>query len=273
MKIKKYSKQLKLLAAACVAGSLIYLFWLPNVAVLKKHNPKTTAFIELRRAQAKRAGKKFVLNMRWVNINAVSPTLVHALIMSEDQAFYRHEGIDWGQTKAALKRDWQKKKLAIGGSTISQQLAKNLYLSPSRNPLRKLKEMIIARMLERNLSKQRILELYLNVAEWGKGIFGVQAASYAYFGKPASALSPEESVALVSILPSPRKWNPVNPTRYLAGRQNSLLSRMRRSGYLPDEVEEEIGPEVLTSSSSDKTQEAPASEAGASSSTQTVQSN
>ena len=149
--------------------------------------------------------------------------------------FYRHHGVDWEATRAALERDWKAKRLAYGGSTITQQVARNLYLSPSKNPLRKLKEVLIARSLEKRLSKRRIFELYLNIAEWGKGIYGAEAASQAYFGKHASDLTPEEAVALAVVLPNPRRWKPVGESRYVARNSARVLERMRASGLLPEE--------------------------------------
>lgn len=223
----------------CGVWSVGYLLWLPDVTEFAKVNPKTTAYIELRREQAQDKGKKFSLKMRWVPLSAISPNMVHAVILSEDGGFYRHKGIDWKELHNALKRDIERRKLAFGGSTITQQLARNLYLSPSKNPLRKIKEAIIARQLEKKLGKKRILELYLNVAEWGNGVFGVEAAANAYFGHGAGSLTPEESVALASILPSPRKWSPFSSGRRMSFRRNSLLGRMRRSGYLTDEAAKE----------------------------------
>ena len=221
------------------AAALIYILWLPDVAKLKKTNPATTAYMQLRQHQAEKSGKKFVKKMTWVNLKGISEHLIHAAIIAEDDTFYLHKGIDWQQMRIAVKINLQKRRFAYGGSTITQQVARNLYLSPSKNPLRKIKEMIIARMLESKLGKKRILEIYLNIAEWGKGIFGAEAASQAYFNKPASDLNPEEAAALVSVLPSPRRWNPAMPTRYIERRKRNILGRMVSSGYLPDEVDEE----------------------------------
>jgi len=141
----------------------------------------------------------------------------------------------------------KRRRFAFGGSTITQQTARNLYLSPSKNPLRKLKEMLIARRLERELGKRRILEIYLNIAEWGRGIFGAEAAARAYFGKSAAALDPEEAAALAAVLPSPRRWNPAAPGRYVSMRSETILDRMRHSGFLvvdDEEYEEEPEPKA-----------------------------
>jgi monofunctional biosynthetic peptidoglycan transglycosylase len=136
--------------------------------------------------------------------------------------------------KEAFKRDWERKKITHGGSTITQQLAKNLYLSPSRNPIRKLKEYFIAQSLEKHLTKKRILELYLNVVEYGERVYGAEAASHAYFRKSASALTPSQAALLAGCLPNPRVMTPAQPNARLKWRQRMILSRMRRWGYLAE---------------------------------------
>ena len=230
---------LRLLAAA-LAASAVYVFWLPDVSPLKTQNPKTTAFIELRRRQAGRAGKKFKPRMAWRGFDAISEHLKQAVLITEDRSFYQHHGVDWESTREALKKDIRKKRLAFGGSTITQQLARNLYLSPTKNPLRKVKELLIARRLEKTLGKRRIFELYLNIAEWGKGIFGAEAAAQAYFGKSAAALDPEEAAALAVILPSPRRWSPVNRPRHVERGMRRVIDKMRASGYLEDAAEQQL---------------------------------
>jgi len=235
---------LKLLAAA-LAASALYLFWLPDVAPLKRSNPKTTSYIELRKAQARRAGKKFSPRMVWVPWDRISAHLKHAVLVAEDDTFYRHKGVDWDGVQVALRKDWEQKRLAYGGSTITQQVARNLYLSPSKNPLRKLKELLIARDLEKTLGKRRIFELYLNIAEWGKGIYGAQAAAEAYFGKSAADLDPDEAVAMAVVLPNPRRWSPARKGRYVERNMRRIMGRMRASGFLPEEAEEpEEAPEA-----------------------------
>jgi monofunctional biosynthetic peptidoglycan transglycosylase len=159
--------------------------------------------------------------------------------VSEDHGFYRHHGVEWESARSALVTNWKARRLARGGSTITQQLARNLYLSPSKNPLRKIKELLIARRLEKELGKRRIFEIYLNVAEWGRGIYGAEAASRAYFGKSAADLTPEEAAALAAALPSPRRYSPVKGTRFMERRKSAIVARMRASGYLPEEADEE----------------------------------
>jgi len=199
---------------------------LPDVRPLIKENPSTTAFIRLRADEAIVKGEKPRRIQRWVGYRHVSPDLKRAVLVAEDDAFFQHEGVDLAQLQESIEIDWAKGKLTRGASTITQQLAKNLYLSPSRNPLRKLRELIIARRLEAELKKARILEIYLNVIEWGDGIYGAEAASQAYFHEPAATLGPVESALLAGAIVNPRLLNPANPTRRLLARQQMILNRM-----------------------------------------------
>lgn len=227
-------------AAAVLIASLAYVFWLPDVRPLKKSNPKSTAFIELRRAQAEKAGKTFKPTLIWVPYGQISEHLRHAVLVAEDDMFWKHDGVDWDGVRLALERDWEEKRLAYGGSTITQQVAKNLYLSPSKNPLRKVKEYFIARRLEKELGKRRIFELYLNIAEWGRGIYGAEAAARAYFGKSAAELTPDEAVAMAVVLPNPRRWNPAKRGPYVQRNMRRVQNRMRASGFLPAETPPEL---------------------------------
>ena len=245
----------ELLLLAGLAGSILlpsaaYVLWLPDVSELKKKNPLETSFMRIKEEQALAQGKKLGRNLIWTGWDGISENLRHAVLVAEDDGFYRHHGVDWDSTRKALETDWKKKRFAKGGSTITQQLARNLYLSPSKNPLRKIKEMLIARQLEKELGKRRIFEIYLNVAEWGRGIYGAEAAARAYFGKSAADLTPEEAAALAAALPSPRRYSPVKGTRFMERRKSSIVARMRASGYLPEEVDEEEmseSVEILTS--------------------------
>lgn len=229
--------------AAIGVLAAIFLFvafeWLrfPDVEKLRKENPKTSAFMELRRQQLRREGKSDELSHRWVSYDRISPNLRRAVIVSEDSAFYDHEGIDVDELKKSFETNLEKGKLARGGSTITQQLAKNLYLSPSKNPYRKVRELLITRALERELTKKRILEIYLNVVEFGERVYGAEAAARFYFKKPASALSPSEAALLAGCLPNPRKMNPGAPSKRLRSRQRIILSRMNRWGrYFEQQV-------------------------------------
>ena len=214
-------------------GFLVYLLWPYGVFGLKHRNPHTTSFIELRKAESLRAGRKLKARMEWKNLGQISPNLVHAVLLAEDDMFYQHHGFDFEQIQIALAENLDKHKYAYGGSTITQQLARTLYLRPRKSILRKLKEAVLTCYLEAILPKRRILELYLNVAEWGPGIFGAKAASQNYFWKPASELTPDESVALASILPSPRRWSPYSEKAFMARRRTQLIERMQKAGYAP----------------------------------------
>jgi monofunctional glycosyltransferase len=212
-------------AAAFVYLSYVYLT-LPDVRSLAQHNPTTTAFMDLRRREAEEAGRRLTIQHRWVPYAQIASNLRRAVVIAEDDAFFSHDGIDFKQLRASMELNWEEGRLARGGSTITQQLAKNLYLSPSRNPVRKLRELLITRRLEAALSKRRILEIYLNVIEWGDGIFGVEAASRAYFGRGAAALSAEEAALLAGAIINPRDHSPARPTARLKRRQQIILKRM-----------------------------------------------
>ncbi len=204
----------------------------PDVSALATTPPATTAFMERRKAELRAAGKSDAIDYRWVPYARISPYLRRAVLVAEDDTFYEHGGVDVDALQEAIRKDWARKKMTHGGSTITQQLAKNLYLSPSRNPLRKVKEYFIARSLESHLSKKRILELYLNVVEMGERVYGAEAASEAYFHVAASALSPSQAALLAGCLPNPRIMSPASPNKRLRFRQRMVLSRMKRWGYL-----------------------------------------
>ena len=211
------------IAFACVA--YLYLT-LPDVRVLRETNPPTTAFIELRarEARAKRQEPRRV--QRWVKYERISSHLKRAVLVAEDSAFWKHDGIDYEQLKESVEVNLARGEFVRGASTITQQLAKNLYLSPSKNPLRKLRELLIARRMEAELSKRRILEIYLNVIEWGDGIYGAEAAARTYFRKSAADLGPQDSALLAASIRNPRVYSPAQPTARLRGLQQMILRRM-----------------------------------------------
>lgn len=216
---------LLLLAGVGAAGAV---WWtLPDVQVLARTNPETTAFIELRRASARGGRQAFELKWSWKRLGDISPYLRHAVINAEDARFWEHEGVDWEAVKKAAEHNWEEGRLARGASTITQQVAKNLYLTPSRNPLRKLRELLIAWRLEDHLSKRRLLEIYLNVAEWGEGVFGAEAAAQHWFGCPAARLSPAQAARLAVALPSPRRFSPRHRSSLLDRKARRLLRAMR----------------------------------------------
>jgi monofunctional biosynthetic peptidoglycan transglycosylase len=224
-----------LVFATFIGFNFIY----PDVSKLKKENPKKSAFMEYREAEWAREGKKYRIQQYWVPYGAISPYLIKAVLIGEDDKFWQHEGFDYEAMQKAIEKDIKAKKFKLGGSTISQQLAKNLFLSPSKNPIRKIREAIITWRMEQTLSKKRLLELYLNVAEWGdRGIFGIEAASRHYYGKSASALGPEEASRLAAILPNPRKFNPLGDSRYVANRSGLIYNIMVRRGIVVPELEE-----------------------------------
>lgn len=211
--------------------TLRYAVW-PDVDDLATAQPKTTALIEQRRDEAEAAGKTFRVRHTWVPLKRMSPHLLRAVTIAEDDKFWGHEGFDVDGMEDALRRNIEKGRLAAGGSTITQQLAKNLYLGTERSLSRKLKEAILAIRLEEALSKRRILELYLNVVEWGDGIFGAEEAARAHFGVSAANLSPEQSARLAAVLPNPRKWSARTPPRHIRQKTAIILSRMERRGFI-----------------------------------------
>jgi len=218
--------------AALVFAFFAYVYLtLPDVRTLATANPKTTAFMQLREREAAQQGKPLRHYQIWVPYTRISQSLKRAVLVAEDDAFWQHEGIDMEQLKISIRNDIEKGKAIRGGSTITQQLAKNLYLSPSRDPIRKVRELIIARRLEAELSKARILEIYLNVIEWGDGIWGAEAAARSYFGGSAASLSPEQAALLAGAIINPRVYSPAHPNVRLLRRQRIILSRM--GGYVP----------------------------------------
>jgi monofunctional biosynthetic peptidoglycan transglycosylase len=212
-------------AAGFAYAAYIYLT-LPDVRPLRTTNPSTTAFMELRASEARRSGDRVTKEQRWVPYARISPHLKRAVLVAEDSAFWKHGGIDFDQLRESMEVNWERGEFARGASTITQQLAKNLYLSPSKNPVRKLRELLIARRLEAELTKQRILELYLNVIEWGDGVWGAEAAARRYFRKPAADLNPQESALLAAAIINPRVLDPGHPSARLRRRQQMIARRM-----------------------------------------------
>jgi monofunctional biosynthetic peptidoglycan transglycosylase len=217
---------------------------LPDTSRLADENPTSTAFIDLRREQAAAAGKPFKLQWQWRPLGKISRYLRAAVIYAEDARFYTHEGVDWDAIEQAFERNWSEGGMTVGGSTITQQLAKNLYLSPSRNPIRKLRELLIAYSLEDDLTKQRILELYLNVAEWGDGIFGAEAAAKHWFGHSSQSLSPSEAARLAIALPNPFKRAPDVHDATLTKKAVRIIRLLRMQGLINASQEQQALAEV-----------------------------
>lgn len=217
---------------------LLYFLSVPNVSKLRKQNPKKTAFMEYREKEWKEKGKRIRINQIWAPLSNMSPYLIKAVLIAEDDNFWRHEGFDYGAIQKAIEKDIKTMKFKFGGSTVSQQLARNLYLSPSKDPLRKIREAFITWRMEKVLSKRRILELYLNAVEWGEGIFGIEAASRHYYGKSSSELTAQEASRLAAVLPNPRKYNPVGDQRYVLARANDIYTIMIQRGIIVPEYQE-----------------------------------
>jgi len=226
-------------------GLLALWISLPDVRPLAATNPTTTTMIELRRTQAMASGRPFRLRWDWRPLARISPLLQRAVLFAEDAHFWQHEGVDWEAIKEAAEHDWRERSLERGASTITQQVAKNLYLSPSRNPIRKLRELFIAQRLDRELGKRRVLELYLNIAEWGDGIFGAEAAARHWFGCSAADLSPVQAARLAAALPNPFKRSPAVKSRALARKAERLVRALTRAGLVDEsglaEAQRELG--------------------------------
>lgn len=236
--------RLLLVLALCVClplGALLFmwLLTLPDVDSLRSSNPSTTALIETRQAQADAKGHPLGRHWIWVPLSRISPHLRRAVVVAEDASFFTHEGFDWEGMKDAALYDLEKGELKRGGSTITQQLAKNLYLSSERSLLRKAHEALITRLLEHHLTKDRILELYLNVAEWGNGVYGAEAAARHHFKKPARDLTPEEAAWLTAVLPAPRRYDPLRKTPALTRRYERILRRMNPPSFHQPQPREE----------------------------------
>jgi monofunctional glycosyltransferase len=220
---------LVLLAGTCAALALAAAgLWvsLPDPASVATRNPRTTAVIEQRRAEASAAHRRFRVHHAWVGLERISPRLVQAVLLSEDASFYAHGPFDWHEVSVAADESLRSGRALRGASTITQQLAKNLWLGTERSAWRKAREAILAVKLERRLSKRRILALYLNAAEWGDGVFGAEAAARARFGVAAADLSCAQAVLLAAMLPAPRKADLGRPSRWLARRSRRVLDRM-----------------------------------------------
>jgi monofunctional biosynthetic peptidoglycan transglycosylase len=223
-----------LVLVVCAIGLSIYI-GLPDVRELQTRNPSTSALIEYRARQARQSNKIFDIRQHWVDFETIPQLLKDTVRISEDAAFYQHSGVDFTELKEAIKKNWEKGKYARGGSTITEQLAKNLYLSTHKSILRKIKEYFIAKRLENRLSKDRIFHLYLNIIELGPGIFGVQAASRYYFNKSVSKLDLEEIVRLTAVIPRPLSIDPRGESRWLRWKATWILDTLKRYQYIRED--------------------------------------
>ena len=211
---------------------LLFIAWhlwlLGNVLWWKWVPPSETSFMSLRLSELKQTKPDAELHYRWVPYEQISVHLKRAVIAAEDDKFVDHEGFDWDGIQKAIEKNQKKGKAVAGGSTISQQLAKNLFLSPSRSYFRKAEEAIITVMIEALWDKRRILEVYLNVVEWGNGIFGFEAAAQRYYRTPAARLSPAQAARMAVMLPNPRKYETQFGPR-LAAHAARIQGRMQYS--------------------------------------------
>lgn len=218
---------------------LVVLVWfvadiasLPFVDVirLKHERPGETAFMRMHAEQANESGKGFVRHQAWVNLKSIPRTAINAVVVAEDGTFWSHGGFDWFEFRESVKRNFSAGRAVRGASTITQQLVKNLYLSPSKDPIRKLKEWILTWWVELNLSKARILELYLNVIEWGPAVYGIEAGSEYHFGKPVAELSREECARLAAVIPSPKRFRANAQRGFVPRYSRMILERMEARG-------------------------------------------
>jgi monofunctional biosynthetic peptidoglycan transglycosylase len=221
------TRVLALALAAIVALALLWLAWIgAQILWYRSHPPQETAFMAQRMDEWRARNPKAQLKYQWVPYERISTQLKRALIASEDAKFAEHGGFDWDGIEKALEKNRKKGRVVSGGSTITQQLAKNLFLSPAKSYWRKAEEAVVTVLLEALLSKRRILELYLNVIEWGNGVFGAEAAAQRYFGVSAAQLSAEQAARLAAMTPSPRVFERNIYSSYLAGRVATILARM-----------------------------------------------
>ncbi|HEY0847114.1 MAG TPA: monofunctional biosynthetic peptidoglycan transglycosylase [Noviherbaspirillum sp.] len=204
----------------------IQLYFFVQIWWWVDHNPDATSFMDRQLSILREKNPKARLKQKWVPYDRISGHLKRAIIAAEDAQFSEHEGVDWEAMQKAYEKNLKKGKVVAGGSTITQQLAKNLFLSGERSYLRKAQEVIITYMLEYLMSKERIFEIYLNVVEWGVGVFGAEAASQHYYGVAASQLSPAQAARLAVMLPRPRFYDKFRGSPYLARRSEIILRRM-----------------------------------------------
>jgi monofunctional biosynthetic peptidoglycan transglycosylase len=215
-----------------LAVFLLQLYFFLQICWWTRFNPSMTSFMSEQLSSLRETNPKAALEQKWVPYAAISPNLKRAVIASEDANFAEHLGVDWAALEKAYARNNTRRKVVGGGSTITQQLAKNLFLSGSRSYVRKVQEMVIAFMLETVMSKERILEIYLNVVEFGRGVFGAEAAARHYFRVPAAGLNMAQAAKLAVMLPNPRFYDRHRDTNYLARRTSIIVNRMN-SAELP----------------------------------------
>ena len=220
-----------LVLVACLVVVVAFQFWyFAWIAWWKWNNPGETSFMVREETALREKNRRAELRHRWVPYERISIHLKRAVIASEDARFSEHEGVDWDAIEKAYETNLKRGRPAKGGSTITQQLAKNLFLSPERSYVRKGQELLITYMIEALWDKRRILEVYLNVVEWGEGVFGAEAAARHYYGIPAAQLGPEQSARLAAYLPNPKRYGRVRAGPYLDKRTANIAR------YMPDAI-------------------------------------
>ncbi len=251
---------LRLLLGGLVAALLLVAWvWIglparSEVRALATRRPETTRLMDDRAEEARRRDRKARVAQSWVPLSRVSRHLIHAVLSSEDQNFFGHEGVDWKAIEESIEKNVEKGRFARGGSTITQQLAKNLYFGTRKTLGRKVRELVVTRWIETDLPKTRILALYLNLIEWGDGVYGCEAAARHWYGKPASELTIAEAAGLAAMIPNPRRINPRASVPRHERATRRVLWLMGQAGYLgrdgaglgaeppPEPVAEEEGP-------------------------------
>ena len=211
---------------ALIALAAIQFWFLVHVWYWAGNNPESTAFMRARLEILQQDNPKARLRQQWVPYQRISGHLKRAIVAAEDAKFVNHNGFDWDGIQKAYEKNLREGEIVAGGSTITQQLAKNLFFSGERTWWRKAQEAVVAVMIETVMSKRRILEIYLNVIEWGEGVFGAEAAARHHYGTTAAGLSPEQAARLAAVVPSPRRYGPASDTAYLQRRTQTLLARM-----------------------------------------------
>ncbi len=231
-KVKLNKRKRNWIIAIASIFLFLYIFKPIQIIMLNFYNPKMTSMMKYRIEEAKKKGKTLKINQRWVPLSKISPNLVRAVIISEDANFFKHNGFDIEGIKYAIKVNLKKRRFVRGGSTISQQVAKNLFLNPKKSIIRKIYEAFLTVELELFLSKKRILEIYLNIVEWGNGIFGAESASLYYFHKHSSSLDEEEALRLTAVLPNPRRYSPIKDSFFLMNRLRKLRDNFYTNGII-----------------------------------------
>ena len=237
---KRWLFSLTIISVSFFAFSFYIHLSLPNVRGLKTNNPEVTSLMKMRIKQAQIRGETLEIQQNWISFERIPDLFKNAVRITEDSTFYWHKGVDFEELKESIKKNIQEKRLARGGSTITQQLAKNLYLSTEKSLVRKIKEYWIARRLEKSLSKDRIFELYLNVIEFGSGIFGVQAASKHYFKRDVSELNVEQIIRLTAIIPRPLTVDPTGESSWLEWKCLWILNKLKVYQYIHEEKYNEL---------------------------------